>query len=309
VAVGAMSALPVLLGLPPAAYAGGSAGTFVTTARRAEDAGFAGIVVSEHVVMGPHPERYPWGRFPGKSHDPWLEPLTMLTSVAAVTTQLRLCTGVLIVPLRPAALLAKTAATLDVLSDGRLELGVGTGWQEEEFDAHGVDYARRGDILTETIAASRALWTSSPASFSSPTVSFGDIWCEPKPRRPGGPPVLFSGTLTKRNIRRIVELGDGWIPIMGETPEGVAAGVALLREALAGAGRDPSSLRAHVALPVVKGSDKRPDFAATLGGLATLAEHGATAAVVPLAAFVRDEAGLATWFGEATRNLASLVTR
>jgi probable F420-dependent oxidoreductase len=300
-----MSLLPVLLGLPPGKYAGGNAGTFVTTARRAEEAGFAGVVVSDHVVMGPHPERYPWGRFPGTSDDPWLEPLTMLTAIACVTTHLRLATGVLLAPLRPAPLLAKTIATLDVLSGGRVDLGVGTGWQQEEIEAHGVDFAKRGEALTDTMAACRALWRDSPARFSSPTVSFDEIWCVPKPCRAGGPPVLFSGTLTKRNIRRIVELGDGWIPIMGETLEGVAAGAAVLRDALAAAGRDPSALRVRASLPPVKDPDGRPDLAATLAELPNLAKHGATDAVIPLGGLTRDEAALPAVFDEATRAFES----
>jgi probable F420-dependent oxidoreductase len=300
-----MTLLPVLLGLPPGKYPGGSAGTFVTTARRAEEVGFAGIVVSDHVVMGPHPEHYPWGRFPGTSADPWLEPLTMLTTIAAVTTHLRLSTGVLIAPLRPAALLAKTVATLDVLSGGRVDLGVGTGWQQEEIEAHGVDYERRGEVLTDTMAACRALWSSSPASFTSRTVSFTDIWCEPKPCRPGGPPVLFSGTLTKRNIRRIAEIGDGWIPIMGETLEGVAAGVAVLREALTTAGRDPASLQVRVSLPPVKDADGRPDLEATLAELPTLEKHGATDALVSMGGLTRDEAELPWVFEQAARAFES----
>ena len=131
--------LPILLGLPPGDMAGGDPAVVVDTARRAEEAGFAGVVISDHVVMGARTDRYPWGSFKQAPDCPWPEPLTVLTAVAAVTTTLRLCTGILIAPLRPATLLAKTAATLDVLSHGRLELGVGTGWQQEEFDAQGLD--------------------------------------------------------------------------------------------------------------------------------------------------------------------------
>jgi probable F420-dependent oxidoreductase len=297
------TSLPILLGLPPGDMAGGDPAVVVQTARRAEEAGFAGVVISDHVVMGARTDRYPWGTFTQAPDCPWPEPLTVLTAVAAVTTTLRLCTGILIAPLRPATLLAKTAATLDVLSHGRLELGVGTGWQQEEFDAQGLDASARGQLLTDTIAACRALWGSSPATFSSGSVSFADIWCHPQPVRPGGPPVLFSGTLTPRNVRRIVELGDGWIPIMGERPPGVADGVALLTKALADAGRDPAGLRVRAHLPVIRGASGRPDLAASLAGVPELVAAGATDVVTPLAAFVRDDADVPAWFDQAGRLL------
>jgi probable F420-dependent oxidoreductase len=295
--------LPILLGLPPGDMAGGGPTVVVDTARRAEEAGFAGVVISDHVVMGARTDRYPWGSFKQAPDCPWPEPLTVLTAVAAVTTTLRLCTGILIAPLRPATLLAKTAATLDVLSQGRLELGVGTGWQQEEFDAQGLDAAARGQLLTDTIGACRALWGASPASFSSASVSFADIWCHPRPVNPGGLPVLFSGTLTPRNVRRIVELGDGWIPIMGERPPGVADGVAVLTKALADAGRDPAALRVRAHLPVIRADSGDPDLAASLAGVPELVAAGATDVVTPLGAFVRGEADLPAWFAQARRSL------
>jgi probable F420-dependent oxidoreductase len=295
--------LPILLGLPPGDMAGGDPAVVVDTARRAEEAGFAGVVISDHVVMGARTDRYPWGSFKQAPDCPWPEPLTVLTAVASVTTTLRLCTGILIAPLRPATLLAKTAATLDVLSHGRLDLGVGTGWQQEEFDAQGLDAAARGQLLTDTIGACRALWGSSPAAFTSASVSFADIWCHPRPMSPAGPPVLFSGTLTPRNLRRIVELGDGWIPIMGERAPGVADGVALLSKALADAGRDPAGLRVRAHLPVVRDDSGLSDLAASLTGVPDLVAAGATDVVTPLGAFVQDEADLPAWFEHAGRRL------
>ena len=233
----------VTLRLPIAAEPGSDPATLVDLARRAEAAGFGAVSLSDHVVMGPRSDLYPWGEFPFPPTAPWYEPLTVLTAIAAATSRIGLTTGIVIAPLRPAALLAKWTATIDVLSNGRLELGVGTGWQKEEFDALGVDHRLRGQMLTDTIGACRELWTRSPASFSSPTIKFKDIWCEPKPVQPGGMPVLFSGTLTPRNTRRIVELGDGWIPIMGERRPGIAAGVERLRQLFEDSGRDPSGLR------------------------------------------------------------------
>jgi len=269
----------------------------VDLSRRVEDAGADGVVLADHVVLGAHVDRYPWGTFPFPSDAPWLEPLTMLTAIATVTERIKLTTGILIVPLRPAALLAKMVATLDVLSGGRVELGVGTGWQEEEFTAQGIDPAKRGQILTDYMAACRALWTDSPAHFASESVTFDEVWSEPKPVRAGGPPVLFSGTLTKRNLTRIVELGDGWIPIMGETPEGIAAGVATLRAALADAGRNPEQLIVRTALPLVREGDAF-SLAATLDGAGALAELGVTDVNLTFTVFVRDHDGVKPWFDE-----------
>ena len=119
----------------------------------------------------------------------------------------------------------------------------------------------------------------------------------------GGPLVLFSGTLTPRNVRRIVELGDGCIPIMGERPPGVADGVAVLTKALADAGRDPAALRVRAHLPVIRADSGDPDLAASLAGVPELVAAGATDVVTPLGAFVRDEADLPAWFAQARRSL------
>jgi probable F420-dependent oxidoreductase len=255
----------------------------VDIAQRLEAAGADGVIVSDHVLIGPHVDRYPWGDFPFPPEAPWLEPLTVLTAIAARTTRLKLATGILIVPLRPAPLLAKTIATLDLLSGGRFELGAGTGWQAEEFEAQGLDPAAKGRLLNDGIAACRVLWRDAPASFVSPTVSFREVWSEPRPATPGGPPVLFSGTLTPRNLRRIVELGDGWIPIMGATRDDIAAGTDRLRSAFEGAGRDPSTLRVRVPLAVVRG-----DLAATLAGVDAAVEVGATDVSLPWGAIGED---------------------
>ncbi len=270
----------------------------VDLARSAEQAGVDTVIVPDHVVMSDQTHRYRWGPFPLPIDAPFLEPLTVLAAIAGATNRVRLATGILIAPLRPAALLAKTAATLDVLSQGRLELGVGTGWQKEEFDALQLDYQRRGQLLTDTIAACRALWAKSPTDFRSETLSFERIWCEPRPVQAGGIPIWFSGTLTPRNLHRLVHLGDGWIPIMGETLEGLAAGAKRIRDAWAEHGRDPAALKVRGDLPVVSGRDGRPDLSRSLAGAHELAEHGATDAHLSLYAFVRKPEALLDFFAE-----------
>lgn len=273
------------LRLPIAAEPGSDPATLLDTARQAEEAGFTAVSISDHVVMGAHADRYPWGEFPFPPEAPWYEPLSVLTAIAARTTRLGLTTGILIVPLRPAALLAKWAATIDVISGGRLELGVGTGWQKEEFDAQGLDHQARGQMLTDAIGACRALWRDDPARWTSPTVTVTDIWCDPKPVRPEGIPILFSGTLTARNQRRIVELGDGWIPIMGERRDGIAAGVSQLRRLFEEAGRDPDTLRVRSAARIGRDDEGRPDVAASLDRSRDLLDAGVTDLDLPLTAF------------------------
>src|SRR5688500_9638822 len=271
------SPIRLTVSFPTGAFFGaGSWGRVLDAARLADAAGVDALRLPDHVVMGERPDRYGWGPFPYRVDVPWLEPLTAIAAMAAVTTRVRFCTSILIAPLRPAPLLAKTAATIDVLSGGRIELGVGTGWQREEFEASGVDFERRGQLLTDTVAACRALWAPGAASFASATVNFDRMWCEPKPVQPGGIPVFFSGTLSARNIGRIVTLGDGWLPIIDATTDDVARDAVLLREKWVAGGRDPGALRIHARLPVVKDASGRPDVARTVAGAGPLIEIGVT---------------------------------
>jgi probable F420-dependent oxidoreductase len=295
----------ILVSLPVGSRnGGGDPRAQVELAKRVESAGADGIVLADHVVLGKHVDKYPWGTFPFPSDSPWLEPLTVLTAIAAVTERITLTTGILIVPLRPAALLAKTVATLDVLSGGRVELGVGTGWQAEEFTAQGLDPAQRGQLLTDYVGACRELWRGGPVSFESPTVSFEGLWSQPTPVREGGPAILFSGTLTKRNLDRIVRLGDGWIPIMGESADGIGDGVRMLRKALQEAGRDPDALIVRAPAPMQTDDDGAPSLGATLDGLDTLTDLGVTDINLNLTAYARDEAGLPGYFEELEQRIA-----
>jgi probable F420-dependent oxidoreductase len=267
------------------------------------------VIVPDHVVMSENVEAYEWGTFPFKIEAPWLEPLTVLAAIAGATTRVRLATGILIAPLRPAIVLAKMAASLDVLSQGRLELGVGVGWQREEFEAAGIPFEERAQRLDDTIAACRLLWTESPASFSSKTVRFERIWCEPRPVQPGGVPVWFSGTLHARNLARIVRWGDGWIPIMTATRDDMAEGAKRLAEAFERAGRDPRALKVRGSLVPKMGANGRPDLAATLAGAHELAALGATDVQLGLLAFVRKPEQLEAFFAELRDRWAAQVSR
>jgi probable F420-dependent oxidoreductase len=185
--------------------------------------------------------------------------LVTLAAMAGVTQRLRLLSGVVIAPLRPAGLLAKMAATLHVLSRGRFVMGISPSWHKDEYDALGVSFERRGQIMDDTIGACRALWSGAPASFHSPTVNFDGMTCQPRPQAGERIPVWFTGKFTPRLVRRVVALGDGWMPFgaYGMTLDQRAAAIRQLRERYTTAGRDAASLEVVDAVRVVDGSAAR----------------------------------------------------
>ncbi len=132
------------------------------------------------------------------------------------------------------------------------------------------------------------MWSDTPAALHTPTLSFRDVYCEPKPLQPGGVPIWIAGTLHPRNLARLVVHGDGWIPIMGESVDGIAAGVARIREAWTAAGRDPSTLEVQAPLRMATGDGNRPDLAASMASVPDLIAAGATDVIVTLKAFARD---------------------
>jgi probable F420-dependent oxidoreductase len=261
----------------------------------AEAAGIDQVVITDHLAIGPRTDRYPYGPFPFPPEEPWPEPLTALAVMAGATRRIRLGTGVLIAPLRPALLLAKTLSTLDVLSGGRIDVGVGTGWQREEFEANGVPFEGRGARLDDVLGACRAIWTDSPASFTSPSVQFEDLYCEPRPLQPGGPPLWFGMALGPKTIDRITRFGSGWMPILSDA-ESLARGVETLRAAFEAAGRAPDELGVRGAPKPVTGKSGRGDLDATLDSIEPLLEAGATQISLAVAAFVRAAGDLPGFF-------------
>jgi probable F420-dependent oxidoreductase len=248
---------------------------YLDVAKAADEVGIDQVILAEHVVMGRNTDAYPYGDFPFAPEEPWADPLTLLTAIAATTSRIRLGTGILISPLRTPASLAKTVATLDALSRGRVDLGVGTGWQREEYDVAGVPWDDRWSRLDDGLRACRALWTESPASFSSPSVSFTDIWCSPQPVQ-ARLPVWLGAKATARNCARVADWGDGWMPLEAKTgPEELHAGIAALRAAFVEAGRSPDQLLVRYGLPFVRGEDGF-DFAATREAALELAGAGVT---------------------------------
>src|SRR4051812_39350637 len=175
----------------------------VDVARVADEAGIHQLVMTDHLAIGPRTDRYPFApRFPYGPEEPWPEPLSVLAAFAAVTSRIRLGTGVLIGPARPALLVAKTVATLDVLSRGRIDLGIGTGWQREEFTSPGPPSAGRPAGREDVVRACGALGGEAPpVSFTSESVSFTDLWCEPRPMQTRVP-IWFSGPASDVTVRR-----------------------------------------------------------------------------------------------------------
>src|SRR5215207_6827271 len=227
-------------------FAGRPLREMVEIARIADGLGFDYVCLAEHVLMHGQPDlaAHTFGP-PRHSPDELMpEPLTTLAAVAGATRRIGLLTGILIAPLRPAALLAKTAATLHALSDGRLVLGVSTSWQQEEYAALGVPFDERGARLDDTLGACRALWSSSPATFSSSSVSFENMYCEPRPEHVDDIRIWFGGKFTPRLVRRVAQLGHGWIPFQGygESLDEIAPRVKQLKAAMRSAGRDERML-------------------------------------------------------------------
>lgn len=187
-------------------------------ARLAEENGFESLWTVEHVVVpAGYESSYPYsrdGRMPGGEDVPIPDPLVWLSMVAAVTSSIRLATGILILPQRNPAVLAKEVATLDVLSGGRVTLGVGVGWLKEEFDALGVPFSSRGARTDEYISALRAFWREPEPTFSGEFVSFDRAKMYPKPLQTGGPPIVIGGH-TAAAARRAGRLGDGFFPGRG----------------------------------------------------------------------------------------------
>ena len=186
----------------------------VALANAAEESGVESLWTVEHVVV---PEGYespypysPSGKMPGGETAPIPDPLAWISYMAALTTTVRLATGILILPQRNPVILAKECATIDVLSQGRLELGIGIGWLEEEFDAIGVPFAERMARTDEYVEALRALW-SQDESFSGTFTSFSKARSNPKPVQEGGIPIVVGGH-TKASARRAGRLGDGYFP-------------------------------------------------------------------------------------------------
>ena len=218
----------------------------------AEAMGFGYAAISDHIVIpSTSNARYPYsetGEFPGASWAARHEQLTEIAFIAAKTSKLRLATSIMVVPHRPAVLCAKVLSTIDVLSRGRLIVGAGAGWLEEEFEAVAAPpFAARGAVTDEYLRAFQVLWTEDAPYFEGEHVKFAGIVFAPKPVQKPHPPIWVGGE-SGPALRRAARLGTAWYPI-GTNPAHpldslprYRAGLARLHKAAGDAGRDPKSI-------------------------------------------------------------------
>ncbi len=247
----------------------------VTIGRAAEAAGFDSLWTVEHVIVPDgYRSEYPYdpsGRMPGPDDSDIPDPLVWLTWVGAHTTTLRLGTGILILPQRNPIVLAKECATLDAMSGGRLLLGIGVGWLEEEFDALGVPFADRGRRTDEYVEAMRALWGEAKATYRGEFVNFERAISEPKPVNATVPIVI--GGHSPVAARRAGRLGDGFFPGRGSNDE-LRALIALMRSTAEDNGRDPDAIE----ITAGGAAAFAPDPVDALG---ELADMGVSRVVIP----------------------------
>jgi len=214
-------------------------------ARAAEQRGYESLWVPEHTHI-PSSRRtpFPAGEPLPNEYSHTLDPFISLATAAAVTTKLKVGTGICLVIEHDPIALAKRVASLDHQSKGRFLLGIGRGWNAEEMENHGTDFKRRSYVMRERVLAMKEIWTKDVASYSGEFVEFDKIWSWPKPFQKPHVPVLLGGE-GPLTIQRVVDYCDGWFP-RGRNPEVVLSGMKDMAEQAKKAGRDPKSLTVSV---------------------------------------------------------------
>ena len=228
-----------------------SRGTYMAVAQAAEAAGFSFLSVNDHIIVpGQLGSAYPYtqgGSWSASEHGHCFDQLAAIAFLAGCTSRLKLLTSVMVVPHRPVVQTAKMLSTIDVLSNGRLVLGVGAGWMQEEFRLLGAPFEDRGAATDEYLEAFQALWSQERPTYKGRHVNFEDVIFAPKPLQPGGPPIWVGGE-SQAALRRTVKLGHGWYPgnnnqkMLMDTPQRLKAGIAKLHAMAEQAGRDPASI-------------------------------------------------------------------
>ncbi|MEM9033097.1 MAG: LLM class F420-dependent oxidoreductase [Actinomycetota bacterium] len=242
-------------------------------AKEAEARGFESLWFPEHSHI-PSSRVTPWGgakEAPPLPEEYWRthDQFVALATCASVTERIKLCTGITLVAQRDPIWLAKEVATLDALSDGRVVMGIGYGWNVEELAQHGVAYRERRALLREKVGMMKALWTEEEATFEGEHLSLEPSWAWPKPTQSPHPPVILGGAAGPKTIKDIVDFCDGWMPINGRHP--VDGKWAEIQQAAEDAGRDPATLSLGVF-----GAPGKPDV------LETLRDQGVERAVLGL---------------------------
>jgi len=221
-------------------------------ATAADEFGFESIWSVEHVLV-PVGYRTPYpynetGKMPGGEGVPISDPIVCLAFAAALTKRVRLGTGVLILPQRHPAYVAKEIATVDVLSHGRAILGVGIGWLREEFEALGVPFADRAARAEESVRAIRSLWRPPPEPFEGHFYRWGPVESNPKPVQPGGVPIVVGGH-SPAAARRAARCGNGFFPVARDEAA-LRKLLAVLRDECERIGRDPAEVEISAGAPV-----------------------------------------------------------
>jgi probable F420-dependent oxidoreductase len=258
----------------------------------AEAAGFESLWTVEHVVVpSGYQSTYPYsptGKMPGPEESAIPDPLIWLSYLAGVTSTIKLATGILILPQRNPVVLAKECATLDSMSGGRLMLGVGVGWLEEEFDAIGVPFKERGRRTDDNVAAMRALWTQDKATHHSEFTNFDDCILSPRPAQ-GTIPIHVGGH-TEAAARRAGRLGDGFFPGRGDRDE-QAKMFDVVRTTAKEHGRDPDAIELSSG-----GNGALGDGA--LDEVKALADLGVSRVILPAFVFWSDTADSLARYGD-----------
>ena len=213
-------------------------------ARQAEARGFESLWFPEHSHI-PTSRETPWGGRKGSPPLPqqyWqlCDQFVGLAACAAVTSKIRLGTGVTLVAQRDPIWLAKQVASLDMISNGRFELGIGYGWCVEEMRNHGVAFNGRRELLREKILLMKQLWTQDEASYDGETIQLAKSWAWPKPTQKPHPPIMMGGAVGPKTAAHIAEFCDGWLPL-GDAAE-IGAGLGRIKQACEDIGRDPTAI-------------------------------------------------------------------
>ena len=210
-------------------------------AREVEARGFASMYTPEHThIPVSRKTPPPMGEPLPKQYFHALDPFVALSWAAAATTNLRIGTGVCLVAQHDPIVLAKTVATIDHLSGGRFDFGVGFGWNQDEAEHHGVPFKQRRDVVREKVLAMRALWENEQGAFDGEYASFTPSWSWPKPVQQPHPPIYIGGAGGPKLFKHIAGWADGWIPIGGR---GIKASLPALRAEYEKAGRDPDTIK------------------------------------------------------------------
>lgn len=244
---------------------GGSVTSFIELAKAADAAGIDQIVFTDHVIMGDNTERYPYGPFPVLPEYPWFEPLTLL---------------------------AKTIATLDQLANGRVDLGIGVGWQKEEYQSQGLDFGKRFQYFDDQLLALQQLWQQAPVQIDTPTVKMEKLYSLPYPKQQHAScmpvPLWFGLAPLAKNCERIANFGAGWIPISWDY-DYIKSGADKIRDAMLKAGRDPETLQIRAHAVIDHSLPPKAALQHALDSVETLVKAGATIIEFETAPFIEDD--------------------